>query len=151
MTNYNLFSSAKRLFLSRCFLARKSRYVYNNYNYHHHYCWYYHYSCNSVVWTSGLPPGQTIYCIIIHRMHIFTISDPCTPLPRRLGAYSAKSTKRNHSVTRLLVHNSTSAPLNHDWLIQQNRALVSKFANKTKHCYSADTHNCQEFLRKKLN
>ena len=24
------FSSAKRLFLSRCFLARKSRYVYNN-------------------------------------------------------------------------------------------------------------------------
>lgn len=34
---------------------------------------------------------------------------PCTPLPRRLGAYSAKSTERSHSITRWLLHWITSA------------------------------------------
>lgn len=37
-----------------------------------------------------------------------TISPPCTPLPRRLGAYSARSTERSHSITRWLVHWVTS-------------------------------------------
>lgn len=37
-----------------------------------------------------------------------TISPPCTPLPLRLGAYSARSTERNHSITRWLVHWVTS-------------------------------------------
>ena len=44
-----------------------------------------------------------------------TIRAPCTPLPRRLGAYSARSTRRSHSMTRPFVHSKTSAPFCHDW------------------------------------
>ena len=74
---------------------------------------------------------------------LLTISDPCTPLPRRLGAYSAKSTSRNHSVTRLFVHSSTSAPLNHDCLIQpkyhwERRLKTTTTTTTTKRSYSAD-------------
>lgn len=36
------------------------------------------------------------------------MSPPWTPLPLRLGAYSAKSTERSHSITRWLVHCWTS-------------------------------------------
>lgn len=38
-----------------------------------------------------------------------TISPPWTPLPLRLGAYSARSTERSHSITRWLVHRQISA------------------------------------------
>lgn len=38
-----------------------------------------------------------------------TIKPPCTPLPLRLGAYSARSTERSHSITLWLVHWEISA------------------------------------------
>lgn len=38
-----------------------------------------------------------------------TISPPWTPLPLRLGAYSARSTERSHSITLWLVHWEISA------------------------------------------
>lgn len=37
-----------------------------------------------------------------------TMRPPWTPLPRRLGAYSARSTDRNHSITLWLDHCTTS-------------------------------------------
>lgn len=39
---------------------------------------------------------------------VLTISPPWTPLPRRLGAYSARSTALSHSITRWLDHCTTS-------------------------------------------
>lgn len=38
-----------------------------------------------------------------------TMMPPCTPLPRRLGAYSERSTVRSHSITRWLVQRLTSS------------------------------------------
>lgn len=40
--------------------------------------------------------------------NLLTISPPCTPLPRRLGAYSARSTALSHSITRWFDHCTTS-------------------------------------------
>lgn len=42
-------------------------------------------------------------------MYSLTIKPPCTPLPLRLGAYSARSTDRSHSITLWLVHCEISA------------------------------------------
>lgn len=42
------------------------------------------------------------------QLQLLTISPPWTPLPRRLGAYSARSTALSHSITRWLDHCTTS-------------------------------------------
>lgn len=48
---------------------------------------------------------------------------PCTPLPLRLGAYSAKSTDLSHSITLWLDHWTTSLGVNWFWAHNQQQHL----------------------------
>lgn len=60
------------------------------------------------------------------------------PEPRRLGAYSARSTARSHSMTRWLVHRltSTSSPSGLD---RRTRQFGSKF-------WLRSTYNCIQYV-----
>lgn len=53
-----------------------------------------------------------------------TMSAPCTPLPRRFGAYSAKSTERNQCIILWLVHNITWSQRSSDWQEEENDQLL---------------------------
>lgn len=58
---------------------------------------------------SKLKPHKHQTCLNTDSLlSVLTISPPWTPLPRKLGAYSARSTALSHSITRWFDHWTTS-------------------------------------------
>ena len=59
---------------------------------------------------SAVNLGVVVVVVVRGWRHLFSMtrSAPCTPLPRRLGAYSDRSTWRSHSITLARVCKYTS-------------------------------------------